>query len=157
MATSGDKDAPSHSIESLHPDSPGVERHLQIYQDVISRMANNSVLTKTWCATLVAAIMVLVARTEAPIYLWIAFVPIGFFCYMDTRYLAQERGFRRSYNNFVDKLHSQQLYPSSLFRIMANVSAREHWSTLGSWSVLPFYGGIAAAVVAMFVLMTLCM
>lgn len=88
----GDVQYPS---ERLTPSSAGVEGHLKLTQDVISRMASNSALTKTWCATLVAAIMVLVARIEVPIYLWVAVVPIVLLCFVDTRYLAQEKVFRR--------------------------------------------------------------
>ena len=74
-----------HQVERLTPSSAGVEFHLKLTQDVVARMARNSALTKTWCATLVAAIMVLVARTEVPIYLWVAVVPIVLLCFVDTK------------------------------------------------------------------------
>lgn len=147
---------PAHPPDYLTTDSPGVECHLKMTQDVISRMARNSALTKTWCATLVAAIMVLVARSEVPIYLWVAFVPIVLFCFIDTRYLAQERAFRRSYNEFVQLLHRHELDQTALFLIGSRASAKENWSALTSWAVWPFYGGLATAVAAMFLLMFLC-
>ena len=146
-----------HQVERLTPSSAGVEFHLKLTQDVVARMARNSALTKTWCATLVAAIMVLVARTEVPMYLWVAVVPIVLLCFVDTRYLAQERAFRRSYNEFVKQLHRQELDQTALFIIGSRVSAKENWSALGSWSVLPFYTGMTVAVVGMFVMMSLCL
>ncbi len=142
-----------HSVEHLTPSCPGVECHLELTQGVISRMARNSALTKTWCATLVAAIMVLVARAEVPIYLWVAVVPIVLLCFVDTRYLAQEKAFRRSYNQFVKQLHRRELDQSALFVIGSHASTNEKWSAFGSWSVLPFYSGMAVAIVIMFVLM----
>ncbi len=146
-------DGVQHPAERLTPSSAGVECHLKLTQDIISRMARNSALTKTWCATLVAAIMVLVARTEVPIYLWVAVVPIVLLCFVDTRYLAQEKAFRRSYNEFVKRLHRQELAQTALFVIGSDVSTKENWSAFGSWSVLPFYAGMALAIVIMFVLM----
>lgn len=139
--------------EPLTPSSAGVECHLKLTQDVISRMARNSALTKTWCATLVAAIMVLVARTEVPIYLWVAVVPIVPLCYVDTRYLAQEKAFRRAYNEFVKQLHRRELDLSALFVIGNEASTKDEWSAFGSWSVWPFYAGMVVAIAIMFVLM----
>jgi len=38
-----------------------VQSHLTILQAVIQRMASNSASSKTWCVTLVSAILVIVA------------------------------------------------------------------------------------------------
>ena len=133
-----------HPAERLTPSSAGVECHLKLTQDVISRMARNSALTKTWCSTLVAAIMVLVARTEVPIYLWVAAVPIVLLCFVDTLYLAQEKAFRRSYNKFVKQLHRQELDQSALFVIGSEASTKENWSAFGFLvcvTILRRYGG----------------
>ena len=150
-------DGVQHLVERLTPSSAGVECHLKLTQDVISRMARNSALTKTWCATLVAAIMVLVARTEVPIYLWVAVVPIVLLCFVDTRYLAQEKAFRRSYNEFVKQLHRHELDQTALFVIGSDVTTKENWSAFGSWSVWPFYAGMGVAVAVLFVMMSLCL
>ena len=48
---------------NLGVESSAVQAHLTIMQGVIQRMAENSRSCKVWCVTLVAAIMVLVART----------------------------------------------------------------------------------------------
>ena len=48
---------------SLNEESPAVQTHLTIMQGVIQRMAENSRSCKVWCVTLVAAVLVLVART----------------------------------------------------------------------------------------------
>ena len=44
--------------------SEAVRAHLTILQDVVRRMAGNSASCKNWCIVLVAAILVLVARTN---------------------------------------------------------------------------------------------
>ena len=51
---------------SIGVDSSAVEQHLEIMQGVIQRMAENSRSCKVWCVTLVAASLVLVARTGEP-------------------------------------------------------------------------------------------
>ena len=61
--------------QTVSPDSQIVVPHLEIVQSVIARMAQNSAMTKTWCATLVAAILVLVARTGSPYYALIGLLP----------------------------------------------------------------------------------
>ena len=55
--------------------SEAVRTHLTILQDVIRRMAGNSASCKNWCIVLVAAILVLVARTGAPAYALLALIP----------------------------------------------------------------------------------
>ena len=47
-------------------ESASVQQHLTIMQGVIQRMAENSRSCKLWCVTLVAATLVLVARTGEP-------------------------------------------------------------------------------------------
>ena len=51
---------------SLNEDPSSVQAHLTIMQGVIQRMAENSRSCKVWCVTLVAATLVLVARTGEP-------------------------------------------------------------------------------------------
>ena len=43
-----------------------VQKHLEIMQGVIQRMAENSRSCKVWCITLVSAVLILVARTGEP-------------------------------------------------------------------------------------------
>ena len=53
-------------IRTLNEDPSSVQAHLTIMQSVIQRMAENSRSCKVWCVTLVAATLVLVARTGEP-------------------------------------------------------------------------------------------
>ncbi|MDE2786527.1 MAG: hypothetical protein OXL37_07680 [Chloroflexota bacterium] len=86
--------------------SEAVRTHLTILQDVIRRMADNSASCKNWCVVLVAAILVLVARTDTTDYALLALLPTLLFLFLDAYYLALEQVFRNSYNAFVLKLHS---------------------------------------------------
>ena len=133
---------------SFYTESPAVQKHLEIMQGVISRMAENSRSCKVWCVTLVAAILVLVARTGEPQHALIALVPILLFLFLDSYYLALERAFIASQNAFVAKLHEGELETTDVFKV---VPIGMGWwlvvrSLFGSLSILPFYLLIAATV-----------
>ena len=69
--------------EKVSFDSPSVQSYLTILQSVISRMATNSTSCKTWCVSLVSAIIVIVADKGKPNYVWISIVPIVLFPLLD--------------------------------------------------------------------------
>ena len=85
--------------------SNAVQAHLGIMQSVIQRMASNSSSCKTWCITLVSAILVIVADKGKSSYALFAVVPSLLFWALDVYYLALEKMFRQAYNSFIDKLH----------------------------------------------------
>ena len=125
----------------LGHDSAAVQKHLEIMQGVINRMAENSRSCKVWCVTLVAATLVLVARTGEPQHALIALVPTLLFLFLDSYYLGLERAFIGSQNAFVAKLHRGELEPSYLYRV---VPTGMGWRLvgrclLGSVSIWPFY------------------
>ena len=125
----------------LGHDSAAVQKHLEIIQGVINRMAENSRSCKVWCVTLVAATLVLVARTGEPQHALIALVPTLLFLFLDSYYLALERAFIGSQNAFVAKLHRGELESSDLYRV---VPTGMGWRLvgrclLGSVSIWPFY------------------
>ena len=128
----------------IHHDSAAVQKHIEITQGVITRMAENSRSCKVWCVTLVSAVLVLVARTEKPEYALIALVPALLFLILDTYYLALERAFRESYNAFVRKLGSDELTPVDLYRVGPSGSVSGHFmASLKSFSIWPFYPTLA--------------
>ena len=130
--------------------SPAVQKHLEIMQGVITRMAENSRACKVWCVTLVAATLVLVARTGEPRHALIALIPTLSFLFLDSYYLALERAFIASQNTFVGKLHGDELAPADMYRVAPEGM---NWCLvgrcmLGSMSILPFYVLLAATVLA---------
>ena len=133
---------------TLDANSPAIQTHIEVMQGVINRMAGNSRSCKVWSVTLVAAILVLVARTGEPKHALIAVVPILLFLFLDSYYLALERAFIASQNAFVVKLHEGELETTDVFKV---VPIGMGWwlvvrSLFGSLSILPFYLLIAATV-----------
>ena len=133
---------------TLNEESDAVRTHLEIMQRVIHRMGENSRACKVWCVTLIAAILVLVARTGNAEHALIALAPTALFFVLDAYYLALERGFRRSYNAFVGKLHSGQASTSDLYTVSPSGSIPTGllWAMFRSFSVLPFYLVVTATV-----------
>ncbi len=108
---------------SYGADSAAVQAHLNIAQSVIQRMAANSAACKTWCITLVSAILVIVADKGKPHYALIGVIPTILFLVLDSYYLALEKMLRHSYNNFIEKLHTGEVSSSGSVR---SGSEREH-------------------------------
>ena len=136
--------------QPLDLESSAVQHHLTLLQGIIQRMAENSRSCKLWCITIVAAVLVLVARTEQPNYALIALLPAILFLILDTYYLALERAFRNSYNAFVRNLHRGELQPTELYKLAPTGSIyRLFLACLKSFSIWPFYPplGIMVAVV----------
>ena len=127
-------------VRVLDAESDTVQTHLTILQGIIQRMADNSRSCKLWCITIVAATMVLVARTGEPKHALIALIPAVLFLVLDSYYLAQERAFRKSYSTFVDTLHRGELRTCYVYRIASTgMGLGLVLRCLGSVSIWLFY------------------
>ena len=139
----------------LDESSPSIQSHLGILQGVIQRMATNSSQCKAWCITIVSAILVVVADKSKPDYAWIALIPTILFLSLDSYYLAFEKGFRESYNQFVSKIHGKGLLPNDLYSVNPSGNMNKHqMDSLKSFSVWGFYGGlIVLLIIARYVIL----
>ena len=132
----------------LNADSSAIQSHLTMMQGVINRMAENSRSCKVWCVTLVAAVLVLVARTGEPQHALVALVPTLLFLALDAYYLALERSFIRSQNAFVEKLHCGKLKPGDVYKVVpTGMGLLFVGRCLGSVSIWLFYPLVVATVV----------
>ena len=80
------------------------ERHyLQMMQENITRMSNNSANVKTWLVTIVSAFLAIGCNIkDLEYWLLLAIVPIVVFWYLDAYYLNIERGLRNREQRFVN-------------------------------------------------------
>jgi hypothetical protein len=78
------------------------EKHLDLLQDVIKRLAGNSFLIKGWSVTLVTALLGLAAEGARPELAALALLPALMFWGLCGYFLAQERLFRRIFDRVVD-------------------------------------------------------
>ena len=96
--------APAHALE---PVSPGavpvrmlgmpVEAHLQMVQDVISRLAGQSTTVKGWSITVTGALLGYGASTGSAALALIAAWAVVAFAALDAYYLSLERAYRAHY------------------------------------------------------------
>jgi len=120
--------------------SQAVQSHLSITQSVIQRMSTNSSSCKAWCITVVSAILVIVADKGNSQYAYIAIIPNILFLVLDTYYLALEKMFRNSYNDFINKLHNNKIDSADLFAVVPKGSLfRTFFKSILSFSIWPFY------------------
>lgn len=132
---------------ALDETSPSIQTHLGILQGIVLRMATNSTSCKTWCITIVSAILVIVADKGKPDSAWIALFPAILFAGLDAYYLALEKGFRNSYNQFIEKLHTGQLTTEDLYSVTPTGSSLDlQVAALKSFSVWGFYLPLVALV-----------
>ena len=134
--------------QPLREDSASVQSHLHILQCVIQRMATNSSSCKAWCITIVSAILVLIADKNKPDLAFLALIPSILFLALDAYYLALEKGFRTSYEDFINKLHNNNLFTEDLYFISpkGNISAHQK-EALKSFSVWGFYSSLIILVI----------
>lgn len=138
----------SNEILSIDGESPSIQTHLGILQNVIQRMASNSSACKAWCVTLVSAVLVIVADKGKPDYAFIAMLPTFVFAALDAYYLGLEKAFRNSYNEFISKLHSKTLTKTDLYSVAPKGNqSRLQWESVKSFSVWGFYISLAVLII----------
>lgn len=110
-------------------------RHMEMIQEVISRMANNSFALKGWTVTLVAGIFTL-SGDAIETNFWFLFIPIIIFWGLDAFYLSKERSYRALYK------HVSGLNPDQIdfnMDAIAFSGIKKIWSCLISPTELFFY------------------
>ncbi len=125
-------------------------KHLEMLQQVIARMANNSFLVKGWSITLISALLAFATKDKMAAMAWIAFLPLIAFWLLDAFFLHQERLFRALYiKNSQPPLNT----PSDLSFDTSTVQAHtlSWFKTIFSKSLLIFHGLLALMIVAIIV------
>lgn len=123
-------------------DSPAVTAHITLLQAIITRLANNSASCKTWCLTLVGALLSLAGATHIPAIVHFALVAVVIFGFVDTMYLAQEKAYRATYTRIVEAVRGGNYGRNDLFDASSDRSLSDVGAALASWSIWPIYGSL---------------
>lgn len=131
-------------------------QYLQMLHDVIARMATNSANCKTWLISLITGFLAISVGIETlRSWIWLLFLPIGMFWYLDQWYLSLERAFRNRERSFLNALlidknsddeYQKLLYDFKPLFLPKEDKAKGLVSTDGIWrtkSVVPFYGTLS--------------
>jgi high-affinity Fe2+/Pb2+ permease len=125
-------------------DNNSIQAHITLLQGIITRMSNYSASCKTWCITLVTAILAFTAEGNRVHLSWVCFYPILLFLLLDAYYLSMERQIVAQHRDFVNKLHNNALQVSDFFSVkMEGRSSKaiyKTFQTIGSHSIWFFYG-----------------
>jgi len=131
-------------------ENSAVQNHINILQNIISRMASNSANSKTWAITIISAIVVLLIDKSKTNVFYIAYIPLAMFFFLDCFYLGLERHFRKLYNEFIDGLDSDNFDFKMVYKLHGPKKLLKKIGLMicGTWSfsTTPFYAIIAALV-----------
>jgi len=125
-------------------------KEIDITQDIIKRMANNSFLIKGWTITLVV-VTLLLKNDDGKVY--ISFIPLLSFWALDAYFLRQERLFRKLYQWIVENrlINSNNLFSMDTSKFEPKVGSII--DVMFSKTLLLFYGSIGLLLVIYIVLL----
>ena len=125
-------------------------KEVDIIQDIIKRMAFNSFMTKGWAITLVVVSLLL---KGVKYQIWIAFIPLLVFWFLDAYFLWQERMYRKLYEWVINnRLKTEEyLFDLNVYRFKDQVESR--FRIMFSITLGWFYGSIAILIVIYLVLL----
>ena len=119
-------------------------KEVDIIQDIVKRMAFNSFMIKGWAITLVV-VTLLLKGTEYQV--WIAFIPLLVFWFLDAYFLWQERMYRKLYYWVINNrlATDEYLFDLNAYRFKDEVQSR--FRIMFSITLGWFYGSIAILIV----------
>lgn len=114
-------------------------KHLEFVQATISRLAGNSASTKTWTVTIGLAGFGLAKVKTDPSIAIAAVLLVAVLGLLDSRYLRQERLFRKLFDAVRKDDGGTSVYSMNASAFASDKSCRLR-ACLVSWSVAGFYG-----------------
>jgi hypothetical protein len=72
--------------------------HLEMIQGIVNRLSQNSFLLKGWSVILISALFALSAQNKNQAFVFLAYLPLFVFWFLDAYFLCQERLFRALYD-----------------------------------------------------------
>lgn len=118
-------------------------KHLEMMQGLVTRMAGYGASFKSYCITVVTAVLGFAFTLHRPAVAALALLPLITFALVDAQYLRVERRFRGLFD--VVRRESWDAMPT--FEInLDHAPAASYWSAFRSWSIVSFYAPLAVGV-----------
>ncbi len=120
-------------------------KHLELIQNVVTRMASNSFLLKGWSVTLVSALIALSASGTDKRFMLIAYFPVIMFWVLDGYFLRQERLFRKLYDKVRQSDDKSIDFSMNTIPFVKDVSPL--LGTMFSQTLVLFYGAVIGVII----------
>lgn len=122
------------------------QKHLELIQGVINRLAGNLFYLKGWAITLITGLFALSSKDMNPSYMLIAYFLVIIFWGLDAYFLSKERQFRALYNDV--RLLDEKKIDFSM-DISKYVGKRKYGlpASIFSNTLLGFYGSLALVMI----------
>lgn len=119
-------------------------KHLEMVQGLITRMAGYGASFKSYCITVVTAVVGFALTLHRPAVAALALLPVLAFASADAQYLRVERRFRDLFN--LIRKEGWETIPT--FDInLRSAPAQSYVSAITSWSIVGFYAPLAIGVI----------
>ena len=119
-----------------------IHKEIDLIQNCINRMAQNSFFIKGWAITVVTVVLALMEENIEPIYLClILLIPLLAFWYLDAFFLQMEKMYRKMYEWVLESRRTEdfnQLYDLNPHRFKEQVDSR--CKVMRSVTLRVFYG-----------------
>lgn len=127
------------------------QAHLQMIQDIVKRMANNSFLIKGWSVLLVSAILAVAIKDDQLKFLSVAFFPALILWGLDGYFLRQERLFRALYNQVATTKENEIDFSMNVMAVTDIDEKVPSWCCVTlSNTLTAFHGAILGSVMGIF-------
>lgn len=115
-----------------------LHHQMSTLQDIIKRMAENSRNTKTWCISIVSALLIFSSKTETLSWFILA-LPILPLMYLDMYYLSLETFFIGHYNILKQNYKESKVDLINVYDMESPKGKLDIFYQIRSQSVWPFY------------------
>lgn len=122
-------------------DGENKRSHLNMIQQIITRMGNNSFSLKGWSVGIMIAIYAFAGKNEHKAVI-VTLIPLIVFWFLDTCYLMLERKFRELYNEIRLKKENDIDFDMNFNNIKINMKDIKKYGFVNvffSKTILPFY------------------
>ena len=123
----------------MNPNDPAVVSHMSLLQAIITRLAGNSAQCKTWCLTLVSALIAFAGAAHSVGAIELSILPIVMFLLLDAAYLGNEKEYRDLFGEVRAKLRTGDYCNNDLFKMEAKLTSEAFLESLKSWAIYIFY------------------
>ncbi len=104
----------------LSHNDAAVLKYMEMYQNIIARMARNSSACKHWCIVLISGFLAFVFKNNQPEIALLGGIPILIFCFLDSYYFGLGNKFRIASNESAKKIRESRFFLADLFVIKAD-------------------------------------